>query len=136
MPGRGAEGSGPDSPRTVAAPPVYERIVVKVGTNLLTAGGESIDHLALRRVVGQVAALRRGGADVIVVSSGAIAAGRQRLGEHAGRSDVRSRQALAAGKVLRADFVARLAVRLEEDLADLIDIVVRGVADVRPALQP
>ncbi len=72
------------------------RIVLKVGTNLLTAGGDRIDGGALGGIATQVTALRDAGAQVVLVSSGAIAAGRQRLGEHDASADVRSRQALAA----------------------------------------
>ena len=123
-----------------AAALVYERIVLKVGTNLLTAGGESIDQATLRRVVVQVAALRAKGAGVILVSSGAIAAGRQRLGEHAAGSDVRSRQALAAvgqGRLLAAwdrhfeaeEIVVAQALLTRTDLADR-----RGYLNARTTL--
>ncbi len=84
------------SVRASDAPLLHRRIVLKVGTNLLTAGGDRIDGAALGRVVTQVTALRDAGAQVLLVSSGAIAAGRQRLDEHDGDGDVRSRQALAA----------------------------------------
>ncbi len=58
---------------------VYRRVVVKVGTNLLTAGGDGLDAAAMAGIVAQVAALRERGGEAIVVSSGAIAAGRDRL---------------------------------------------------------
>jgi glutamate 5-kinase len=84
------------SARASGAPLVHRRVVLKVGTNLLTAGGDRIEGAALGGVATQVVALRDAGAQVILVSSGAIAAGRQRLDEHATSADVRSRQALAA----------------------------------------
>ena len=58
----------------------YRRIVVKVGTNLLTAGGDSLHAPTIRRIIGQVAALHRMEIQVVLVSSGAIAAGREALG--------------------------------------------------------
>ena len=58
----------------------YRRIVAKFGTNLLTAGSERLDLSVMSALVGQVARLHAQGADVIVVTSGAIAAGRHRLG--------------------------------------------------------
>ena len=58
----------------------YRRIVVKVGTNLLTAGGDSLHAPTIRRIIGQVAALHRMEIQVVLVSSGAIAAGRETLG--------------------------------------------------------
>ncbi len=58
----------------------YRRIVVKVGTNLLTAGDDTLHAPTVRRLIGQVAALHRRGIQVVLVSSGAIAAGREALG--------------------------------------------------------
>lgn len=73
----------------------YRRIIAKVGTNVLTAGTASLDSEVMTSIVGQVASLHSRQAEVIVVTSGAIAAGRHRLGTQKGR-DIRSRQALAA----------------------------------------
>ena len=56
------------------------RLVVKVGTSLVTNRGEGLDHGALARWASQIAELRAAGRQVILVSSGAIAEGMQRLG--------------------------------------------------------
>jgi glutamate 5-kinase len=74
----------------------YRRVVVKVGTNLLTAGTERLDAEAMAAVAGQIAAIRELGAQVVLVSSGAISAGRHRLGDAGPGRDVPTRQALAA----------------------------------------
>jgi len=58
----------------------YRRIVAKFGTALLTGGGHRLDLEVMAGLVGQVARLRRQRAQVVVVTSGAIAAGRHRLG--------------------------------------------------------
>ena len=58
----------------------FRRVMVKLGTNLLTAGTERLDLEMMAGLVGQVARLYATGRDVIVVSSGAVAAGRHRLG--------------------------------------------------------
>jgi glutamate 5-kinase len=58
----------------------YRRIVVKLGTHLLTGGGQYLDQEAMARLVGQIAELYQKGAEIIMVSSGAIAAGRDKLG--------------------------------------------------------
>lgn len=56
------------------------RIVVKVGTHgIADANGRPV-HSALRRIVTQLCALRRQGLEVILVSSGAVAAGVEALG--------------------------------------------------------
>src|SRR6185503_10514797 len=57
-----------------------KRLVVKVGSSLVTNRGEGLDLEALARWAGQIAQLRRMGREVVLVSSGAIAAGMQRLG--------------------------------------------------------
>ncbi|MCK4964361.1 MAG: glutamate 5-kinase, partial [Dehalococcoidia bacterium] len=57
----------------------YKRIVAKFGTNLLTAGTEHLDLEVMATLVGQVARLHRQWREVIIVSSGAIAGGRQQL---------------------------------------------------------
>lgn len=75
-------------------------MVVKVGTNLLTGSGSDLDRGALERVARAVVELRELGGEAILVSSGAIQAGRQRLSGRPGLGDARrsvvSRQALAA----------------------------------------
>jgi glutamate 5-kinase len=57
-----------------------KRIVVKVGSSLVTNDGKGLDHAALARWADQIAQLVEGGRQVVLVSSGAIAEGLQRLG--------------------------------------------------------
>ncbi len=76
--------------------PEHRRIVVKVGTHLLTGGGASLDRQAMSRIADQIAALREQGSQLIVVTSGAIAAGRLRLGALDAGDAVPRRQVLAA----------------------------------------
>ena len=63
-----------------------KRIVVKVGSGVLTNGG-SIRSRVVGEIARQVAELRDAGRDVVVVSSGAVAMGARTLGwDHPGRS--------------------------------------------------
>ena len=55
------------------------RIVVKIGSSLLTNAGAGLDRSAIADWVRQIAALRARGVEVLVVSSGAIAEGMKRL---------------------------------------------------------
>jgi glutamate 5-kinase len=55
-------------------------LVVKVGSSLVTNEGRGLDAAAIARLAAQVAELGRMGKQTIVVSSGAIAEGMQRLG--------------------------------------------------------
>jgi glutamate 5-kinase len=57
-----------------------KRLVVKIGSSLLTGGMAGLDDAALTRWAGQIAEVRGMGREVVLVSSGAIASGMQRLG--------------------------------------------------------
>ena len=96
----------------------YRRIVVKVGSNLLTAGSDRLNAHVMAGIVEQIAGVRALGAQVILVTSGAIAAGRHRLGD-AAVSD----RGLPARQVLAAIGQSRL-MSVWEELFELRDIVV------------
>ncbi len=57
-----------------------KRLVIKVGSSLVTNQGHGLDHAALARWASQIAELKRRQREVILVSSGAVAEGMQRLG--------------------------------------------------------
>jgi glutamate 5-kinase len=59
---------------------VYRRIVVKLGTSLLTGGGNRLDQKVMSNLAAQIAQLQERGAEIVIVTSGAIAAGRHKLG--------------------------------------------------------
>jgi glutamate 5-kinase len=80
--------------KTAAMP--YQRIVVKLGTRLLTGGGRHLNLEVMAGLVTQVARLRERGVDEVLVSSGAIASGRQRLGLAKAVKGVPHKQVLAA----------------------------------------
>lgn len=81
---------------TVATAHDYRRLVVKVGSSLVTADGRGLDADALASWAAQIAALVRQGRQVVLVSSGAIAEGMQRLGWTRRPSAVHDLQAAAA----------------------------------------
>ncbi|MEE9276905.1 MAG: glutamate 5-kinase [Dehalococcoidia bacterium] len=72
------------------------RIVAKFGSNLLTGGGGELDAEVMSDLVRQVAELVRAGAQVAIVTSGAIVAGRNRLGAASKQANIEQRQVLAA----------------------------------------
>ena len=72
------------------------RIIVKVGSSLVTDEGRGLDHAAIARWAFQIAALRARGKDVVLVSSGAIAEGMLRLGFGKRPTDIHELQACAA----------------------------------------
>ena len=57
-----------------------KRIVVKVGSSLVTNEGRGLDAVAIGQWCEQLAGLVKDGREVIMVSSGAIAEGMKRLG--------------------------------------------------------
>lgn len=73
-----------------------KRIVVKVGSSLVTNNGEGLDHAAIAMWAEQMAALLLAGHEVLMVSSGAIAEGMQRLGWKKRPQDIHQLQAAAA----------------------------------------
>ena len=77
--------------------PHYKRLVIKLGTNLLTGGTGRLDADRMTSLIGQVARLHQEGRETIVVSSGAIAAGREKLRfDDRNRKDIPFKQILAA----------------------------------------
>lgn len=74
----------------------YRRIVAKFGTNLLTGGTDELDLDAMAALVSQIVRLMDEGREVLIVTSGAIAAGRHRLQAPKSRRDIPFRQVLAA----------------------------------------
>lgn len=73
-----------------------QRVVVKVGSSLVTNDGRGLDLKALGRWAAEIAALSRQGKQVVLVSSGAIAEGVARLGWPKRPSAVHELQAAAA----------------------------------------
>ena len=72
------------------------RIVVKVGSSLVTNEGRGLDETAIGEWCRQLAALRHDGREVIMVSSGAIAEGMKRLGWKTRPTAIHELQAAAA----------------------------------------
>jgi glutamate 5-kinase len=73
-----------------------QRIVVKVGSSLVTNEGRGLDAEAIARWARQIADLRAQGKQVVLVSSGAIAEGMQRLGWTRRPQQIHELQAAAA----------------------------------------
>jgi len=72
------------------------RLIVKVGSSLVTNDGKGLDESAIAKWAEQIARLRALGKEVVLVSSGAIAEGMQRLGFEKRPTGVHELQACAA----------------------------------------
>lgn len=73
-----------------------KRLIIKVGSSLVTNDGKGLDHAAIAKWAEQIAQLRSLGKQVVLVSSGAIAEGMQRLGFEKRPTGVHELQACAA----------------------------------------
>jgi glutamate 5-kinase len=114
--------------------------VAKLGTNVLTAGSDRLNLDMMAALVGQVARLHERGAEVIVVTSGAIAAGRHRLGLRRERKEMPFRQVLAAvgqGDLMQAyqELFARHEISVAQTLLTRRDLADRqGYLNARNTL--
>jgi len=73
-----------------------KRVVIKIGSRVLTDEDGGLDHGVIGRICADVALLRERGKQVVVVSSGAIAAGRSELGLTEKPKTIPQKQAAAA----------------------------------------
>ena len=72
------------------------RIVVKLGTGVLTDSQKLIDPAQLEQLVAQLAALKKSGKEIVLVTSGAVGAGMGALGYKSRPTDLAEKQACAA----------------------------------------
>lgn len=75
---------------------MIKRLVVKIGTSLLTRDGGHLDSRRMSRFVRELTTIHRSGVDVLLVTSGAIAAGTHELGWRKRPSFLAQKQAAAA----------------------------------------
>jgi glutamate 5-kinase len=87
------------------------RVVAKIGTASITDASGQISGAAIAKLADEVAGLRRDGHELIVVSSGAVAAGVAALGLPARPADMRTLQAVSA--VGQARLVERYRIELD-----------------------
>lgn len=73
-----------------------KRVVIKIGSRVLTDSDGALDIAVIDRICSEIAFLRRQGLEIIVVSSGAIAAGRSELGLTGKPRTIPHKQAAAA----------------------------------------
>lgn len=94
---------------------MYQKIVIKLGTSVLTGGTPKLDRAHMVELVRQCALLHQQGRDIIICTSGAIAAGREQLGFPEFPNTVTTKQMLAAVGQSKLMFVW-------ESLFDIYDI--------------
>lgn len=73
------------------------RAVIKIGSSIIAGQKRGLDEKRIGRIAGEVAAVcEEGAAEIVIVSSGAIAAGMQKLGLKSRPMDIMHKQAAAA----------------------------------------
>jgi glutamate 5-kinase len=77
-------------------PDTYKRIVVKIGSNVLTRADGLPDEVRIAHLVEQIVQLKKNGITVVVVSSGAVASGRSMYSISEKHDAVAARQLLAS----------------------------------------
>jgi glutamate 5-kinase len=107
------------------------RIVVKLGTGVLTGGGDRLSRPRMLELVKQVAQLHTAKHEMLLVSSGAIFAGRETMGPPPRRKDIPFKQTLASvGQVrlmgLYEQFFAHYDIHVAQALLTRADMVDRG----------
>ena len=96
-------------------------VVVKVGTSTLTGGGRTLSKRRMLALAGQIVALLESGVRVALVSSGAIAAGREALGFSGAEKTVAAKQMLSAvGQVRLMQLWAELFALYERPVAQVL----------------
>ncbi|MBF0381868.1 MAG: glutamate 5-kinase [Magnetococcales bacterium] len=73
-----------------------QRIVIKIGSNLLTGGKKTLRRLWIAKRVAEIANLVKGGRKVVIVTSGSVAAGLPLLGLNRPPANLREKQAAAS----------------------------------------
>ncbi len=97
-----------------------ERIVIKVGTSVLTDGTPTLSRQRMLEIVQQIGRLHQAGHEPILVTSGAVAAGRERLAmTDVGRS-IPTRQMLSAVGQSRL-------MQMYTDLFDIFKVIIAQV---------
>ena len=74
----------------------YERVVIKAGSGLLTEGVGQLDFEIISSIVDQIAHLHSLGTDTLLVTSGAVAAGRHVFNKDRNRKSLPDRQVMAS----------------------------------------
>jgi glutamate 5-kinase len=110
---------------------LYKRVVLKFGTNLLTSGTDHLDIDFMSTLVAQVAELRRQGVEVVIVTSGAVAAGRQKMG--LSRDQVKELKSIPLKQVMASIGQGRL-MKVYEDLFEKHGLTVAQALLTKSAL--
>ena len=99
----------------------FKRIIIKLGTSTLTAGSQFLSRPHMIELVRQISLVHKLGCEVIIVSSGAIAAGRETLGFPEFSKHIPVRQMLSAvGQTTLMDVYTKLFHLYDKKVAQIL----------------
>ena len=94
-----------------AIAPKRRRLVVKVGSNVLTRADGTLDTTRVSAIVDEIVAARKAGWDIVLVTSGAVACGRSLIRQDRKLDEVQQRQLYSAiGQVRLMDLYYKLFI--------------------------
>ncbi|TAJ13245.1 glutamate 5-kinase [Marinilabiliaceae bacterium JC017] len=100
---------------------MYNTITIKIGSNVLTSADGTLNRSRIEHLTEQIAALHHQGKKVILVSSGAVAAGRSLLHINPKSDPVSARQALSAtGQVKLMSLYTELFEKKDVQIAQVL----------------
>lgn len=76
--------------------PKYKRIAIKIGSNVLASKDGQLDEAHIDKLVGQIASIKKQGVEIILISSGAVAAGKKVISPSNKKDPVSNRQLWSA----------------------------------------
>jgi glutamate 5-kinase len=76
--------------------PILNTIIIKIGSSILTNKAHEIDSSFIKKLSEIIANLKKKSTNIIIVSSGSVAAGFKTLGFDKRPSDINEKQACAA----------------------------------------
>lgn len=99
----------------------HNRIVIKVGTTTLTHSNGRLNLIRMEKLARVLSELRNQGKEIILVSSGAIAVGTERLGLAERPRDTRGKQAAAAvGQAVLMQIYQKLFMEYNQNVAQIL----------------
>ncbi len=106
-----------------------KRVLIKIGSAVLT-GGDGLDLKIIEQLVDEIAGLTQSGYQVTMISSGAIASGKQRLGISGALKSIPQKQAAAAvgqGRLMRvySNAFGRHGINVAQILLTMSDLTDR-----------
>ena len=98
-----------------------KRIVIKLGTNLLSKQGFGLDTEKITNIAKEIVALRAEKKDIVIVTSGAISAGIHRLGFSSRQISIPFKQAAAAvGQTILMNTYEKIFYNLKQTVAQVL----------------